>query len=616
MRLKVVKSILWFIYGVGTITGASRFIFGLGATTNLTDTTPWGLWIGFDVMAGVALAAGGFVIAATVYIFKLEKFRPIVRAAVLTAFLGYLAVAVGLLFDLGLPWNIWHMMIFWNPHSPLFEVGWCVMLYLAVLTLEFMPVVLEKFPKFEGLYKLLKKWTIPLVIIGIGLSTLHQSSLGSLLLIMPYRIHPLWYSPIIPVLFLISAVALGLMMVTLESTISSWLYRKKHETNILAGLGKAAVWVLSAYIIVRLVDLAVRGNFGLIFDGSWESAVFIIELFISAIIPASILSISKVRNSRAGLAAASFMTVSGIVLHRINASGVSQIRVTGTDYFPSLIEISISLWVVSGAILVFMFFVERFKVFEHEADEKEWMNEIPKFDRSSVVWTNEPVFGSLKRYSLMFVSGAVIAFMFLPLDARTGPHPLTMPVQRAQIADVLLINGNRNEQVVVFDHELHKSRNGMENSCVLCHHMRKPFDKYTPCADCHSDMQKATFIFDHSLHKEKLGDNEACIKCHVDPHAIKTMDNTKECSICHTEMRITDSVIELSAGTKSNYAPGYKDSMHGLCLKCHSKKKTELNLPRMDECAQCHRPLPDDLKNKIDKLYGLKTTEISVVPNN
>jgi Ni/Fe-hydrogenase subunit HybB-like protein len=133
--------------GLAAAVATTRFLAGLGATTNLSDATPWGLWIGFDVMSGVALAAGGFVVTATVYIFKLDRFHAVVRPAVLTAFLGYLAVAVGLMFDLGLPWNIWHMIIYWNPHSPLFEVGWCVMLYLTVLAMEFFPVPAEDFSR-------------------------------------------------------------------------------------------------------------------------------------------------------------------------------------------------------------------------------------------------------------------------------------------------------------------------------------------------------------------------------------------------------------------------------------------------------------------------------------
>ena len=148
-RVRKLKLALWTLVGLAASVAAARFLFGLGATTNLTDANPWGVWVGFDVMGGVALAAGGFIVTATVYIFRLERFHAVVRPAVLTAFLGYLAVAVGLLFDLGLPWNIWHMMVYWNPHSPLFEVGWCVMLYLTVLTLEFFPVPAEEFPRLR-----------------------------------------------------------------------------------------------------------------------------------------------------------------------------------------------------------------------------------------------------------------------------------------------------------------------------------------------------------------------------------------------------------------------------------------------------------------------------------
>ena len=193
-RLITLKTVLWTFAGALAALTFARFWHGLGATTNLSDATPWGLWIALDVMAGVALAAGGFVLAGTVYIFGLEKYRPLVRPAILTAFLGYVAVAVGLIYDLGLPWHIWHPMVYWQHHSVLFEVAMCVMTYLAVLALEFSPVVLEhpsfERPVFRVMLRLLKMFTIPLVIAGIILSTLHQSSLGSLFLIVPHRLHP------------------------------------------------------------------------------------------------------------------------------------------------------------------------------------------------------------------------------------------------------------------------------------------------------------------------------------------------------------------------------------------------------------------------------------------
>ncbi|MFC1558646.1 NrfD/PsrC family molybdoenzyme membrane anchor subunit [candidate division KSB1 bacterium] len=602
MKLKIVKSILWFILGTGTIVGIARFIHGLGATTNLTDTTPWGLWIGFDVMGGVALAAGGFVIAGAVYILHLEKYKPILRAAVLTAFLGYLAVAVGLLFDLGLPWNIWHMIIFWNPHSPLFEVGWCVMLYLAVLFLEFAPVWLEKSP-FKKLLRILKKATIPLVIFGIMLSTLHQSSLGSLLLVMPFRLHELWYSPFIPIIFFVSAVGLGLMMVTLESIISSWLYNKEAETDLLSGLGKAAAIVLGLYTLLKIGDLIFQGKLGLLASGSWESYLYIFELLISAVIPAVLLALPKVRTNKSGQLSCAVMVVLGFVLNRINASGIATVRATGSDYFPSLMEIAISMWVVSGAALIFLFFIENFRVWETEAKSKTSEKTVPSFDTITMIWNSETFFHGLKRYSLMFTAGAALAFSLLPRDAVHGPSPVAMPIERARIADNYIIDGNRMDMAVIFDHKKHQNENGCDSSCVLCHHMNKPLNKYNPCADCHKDMYSQTYIFKHDFHIKKLNGNEGCHKCHKNQNEPKTPENSTECTECHTKMRIKETIIKVSDNTRENYAPGYIDAMHGLCITCHKNKSIELNKPHHEECATCHKDLPDDVQAVLNKLY-------------
>src|SRR5512140_1617462 len=184
MKLKLTfwKVVAFALMGIGLVAVVQRFAFGLGATTHLVDTFPWGIWIGFDILVGVGLAAGGFTIAATVYVFNIERFRPILRPTILTAFLGCLLVIAGLMADLGRPWAIWHAMIMWNTHSVMFEVAWCVMLYTTVLALEFSPVIFERF-KLERPLKVVKAITIPLVILGVILSTLHQSSLGSLFLI-------------------------------------------------------------------------------------------------------------------------------------------------------------------------------------------------------------------------------------------------------------------------------------------------------------------------------------------------------------------------------------------------------------------------------------------------
>jgi Ni/Fe-hydrogenase subunit HybB-like protein len=198
------RDLLWFLVMAGLVAASVRFTRGLGATTGLNDAAPWGLWIAVK-LGFVALAGGGFTLAGLVYVFRLESLRPMLRRAILIALLGYASFIVSLLFDLGLPWHIYMPILNWQHHSVMFEIAWCVMLYFSVLGLEFMPVILEHpwfaRPFFKNIYHLLHRATIPLVIAGIVLSTLHQSSLGALFLIMPHRVHPLWYSAWIPVLF-------------------------------------------------------------------------------------------------------------------------------------------------------------------------------------------------------------------------------------------------------------------------------------------------------------------------------------------------------------------------------------------------------------------------------
>src|ERR1039458_2421139 len=216
IRFTFWKAVFLAIMAAGVYCTFLRFFRGLGASTNLSDQFPWGLWVGFDVLCGVMLAAGGFTLTAAVHIFNIKRLHAIVRPTVLTAFLGYVLVSVALMFDLGRPYRIWHPLIMRNPHSVMFEVAYCVMLYTAVLSLEFAPIVLEHFNLKRPL-AILEKISIPIVICGVILSMLHQSSLGTLYLIMPNKLHPLWYSPILPGFFFLSAIAVGLAMTIFES---------------------------------------------------------------------------------------------------------------------------------------------------------------------------------------------------------------------------------------------------------------------------------------------------------------------------------------------------------------------------------------------------------------
>src|SRR3990170_450855 len=264
IRLTPWRVLLWLMVGVGGVITVLRYARGLGAVTNLSDRFPWGLWVGFDIMCGVALAAGGFTVAGLVYVLHLERYHPLVRPAIVTGFLGYLLVIAALLVDLGRPYRIWHALIMWNPHSVMFEVAWCVMLYTLVLSLEFGQVVLDRLGR-TSLLRMTRMALPPLVIAGVILSTLHQSSLGALFLIVPGKLHALWYTPMLPVLFFLSALAVGLAMVTVESSVSSRVFGRSLELPQLRGLGTGTAHALTLYLVVKVTDLVVRGAWPLAF---------------------------------------------------------------------------------------------------------------------------------------------------------------------------------------------------------------------------------------------------------------------------------------------------------------------------------------------------------------
>ena len=361
-------SILGVLILVGLVVTAIRFLYGLGAVSNLTDGRAWGLWISFDLYCGVALAAGGFTLAATVYIFNLKTYYPIVRSAILTAFLGYVMVIIALMVDLGQPWRIWHIMIYWNPHSPLFEVGWCVLLYTTVLALEFSPNVFERF-NLQVPLRVIRFIQIPLVVAGVVLSTLHQSSLGSTLLLMPDKIHPLWFTPILPIQFFLSAAAVGLAMVIVESTLGGKALGHRVDYRVLAGLGKALPYLLGLYLIVKLVDLAAAGELGLIFSSGRYTALYLVELVGGVVIPLVLFALPLVRRSPAALLGSALLVVAGLVLNRFNVSLFALQPRPNTTYFPHPMEFAVSIAVVSAGILAYVLANRYLPIVDHELEE-------------------------------------------------------------------------------------------------------------------------------------------------------------------------------------------------------------------------------------------------------
>jgi Ni/Fe-hydrogenase subunit HybB-like protein len=297
-RLTFWKLVFAFLMAVGLYATFVRFTQGLGASTHLNDQFPWGIWISFDVLCGVMLAAGGFTLTAAVHILNIKRLHSIIRPTILTAFLGYILVCAALMYDLGKPYNIWHPLIMRNPHSVMFEVAYCVMLYTTVLALEFSPIVLERF-HMEKPLKVVKAILIPLVICGVILSTLHQSSLGTLYLIVPEKLHPFWYSPLLPVFFFLSAIAVGLAMTIFESSLSSKHFGLHLELPVLQELGRVLVVVLGVYGILRLEDLANRGALKLAFHRGYETYLFWLEISLAIILPLALLVQRRVLGRRA-----------------------------------------------------------------------------------------------------------------------------------------------------------------------------------------------------------------------------------------------------------------------------------------------------------------------------
>lgn len=361
------KLVLLFFIVVGAYSTWIRFRYGLGASTNLSDQFPWGLWVGFDVLCGVMLAAGGFTLTAAVHIFNIKKLHPIVRPTVLTAFLGYILVSVALLFDLGRPYRIWHPLIMRNPHSVMFEVAMCVMLYTTVLSLEFAPIVLEHFKLHKPL-AILSKISIVVVIFGVILSTLHQSSLGTVYLIMPNKLHPFWYSPILPAFFFLSAIAVGLAMTIFESSMSSKYFGRALELSILQLLGRALVVVLAVYAILRFEDLFHRHMLSQILVNGYEQRLFWVEAFL-ILCPLFLLMIRKVRNSPQGLYLSAVMVVLGFITNRLNVSITGIEWSAGMHYMPKWTELAITGAIIAVGFAIFGLVAKYLPIFPEEHEE-------------------------------------------------------------------------------------------------------------------------------------------------------------------------------------------------------------------------------------------------------
>ena len=372
-RLTPFTVVAGIIVLLGLIVTVLRFTGGLGAVTNLTDYNPWGIWIGFDLLVGVALAAGGFVTSAAVYIFGLKKYHSAVRPAILTAFLGYALVVLALHYDVGRPWRLpYPFVVQQGTSSVLFEVGACVALYLTVLFIEWSPSAME----WLGLgraRRIVVKLTLLLTIFGVILSTLHQSSLGALFLIAPSKLHPLWYSKYLPVYFFTTAVIAGLSMVIFESTLSHrYFHRKMDETHmaespqVALGFGKAASLVLAGYFFLKVLGIAADNNWRYLTTG--YGAWYLVELLGFVALPCFLYAVGVREKNLKLIRGTAAWTVLGIIVNRFNISMVAfNYHLPAAErYFPHWAEIVISVFIVTIGLIAFRFIVTRMPIlYEH-----------------------------------------------------------------------------------------------------------------------------------------------------------------------------------------------------------------------------------------------------------
>lgn len=360
------------VAAVGIVATLYRFLFGLGPSTNLSDGYPWGIWKAISVAAGVAIATGGFTTAALVHVFHRERYEALIRPALLIALLGYTFGVISLAVDIGRYYNIWHPAwpTMWQGDSVLFEVAMCIMSYMTILYIEFMPIVVERFKGRVNMPGVLASLNRPVdaflgwadrvlgrvltifILIGLVLSCMHHSSLGALMLVAPYKMDPLWYTPVLPLLFLLSVFSGGFALVVAVAIGTAWGNGRRPNMQIYSGISRYILMLLGIYLIAKCSDLLIRDAFDGALAMTGKSAMFWLEMGVLGALPFVLLTIDKVRRSPLGLAMTCLLVVGGLIVNRINVFLTAYTSATvETRYFPSLIEITIMV----GLAALFMF---------------------------------------------------------------------------------------------------------------------------------------------------------------------------------------------------------------------------------------------------------------------
>lgn len=606
---------LLIIMGVGYDFGITRMFLGLGAITNLDNDNPWGIWISFDVACGVALAAGGFTTAALVDIFGRRKYRPLLRPAILTAFLGYLWVAIALSFDLGRYWNIWRPIFNWQGNSVLFEVGMCVTAYLIVLSIEMSPSILEglseRIEAKHGNAAMLQRLQRPVmalyagvrivlplfIVAGVVLSCMHQSSLGTLMLIAPTKLSPLWNTPILPVLFLLSAIMVGFPMVILESIYANISFGRNPEMNLLTPLARVIPWFVGLYGIVKIGDLLVRFQELSFLEHPAATTSLIVEISLGIVAPFLLFLNRAVRRSMGWLFFTVSLVIFGVVLNRINVFLVGfNPPYSPKAYFPSVAEIAMTMAIVSSILFCYRLFVTYCPILPGHVPVTKKQQEELREERARTVdpfWTRI-IRGAAIAFLLGFVAlYNVVHFEASQASARTveeirrvkteSPSATATPAGTAYperpagyrnfyLLDSQVLSARSDDyEPVGFAHRIHDETTG--GDCGACHHRYA-----TEGADrVGMDLREL-----HATMDIKLGG--PCSSCHDDMEK----NPPQRCGRCHGLPNEPDSPARI----------GLKGAYHRQCIGCHERQLKPASAPT--DCAACHHPWTPDHGGLVD----------------
>jgi len=342
---------------------AKRFMYGLGAVTNMSDGYPWGIWIAFDVVVGTAFGCGGFAMAILIYLFNKGEYHPLIRPALATSLFGYTLAGLAVFFDVGRYWQLYNIFLPWyfNPNSVLLEVALCIGAYVAVMWIEFTPAILEKLGA-DNAKASLEKIMFIFIALGILLPTMHQSSLGTVMVVAGSKLSPLWWTPLLPLLFLISCIFMGYSIVVFESSATGRRFNLPDETHLLGKISGVVACLIAVYLTIRFADVAIRGHLGLAFSGDLLGNMFLLENLL-LLVPMCILFIPVNRSNPRVLFFSGLSIVLAGALYRFNCYLIGFNPGEGWKYFPAAGEIIITLGIVSIEIMAFLWFIKRLPIY-------------------------------------------------------------------------------------------------------------------------------------------------------------------------------------------------------------------------------------------------------------